>query len=99
MNDLSQSSFFDLSIYLKFYGFTKVYGILSEKAFPLTCIHFYIKVGEKITGGGVYTAGYDLLARTPSTHQLADNKLVSFVFFPMISFVSASKNSFDFMSS
>ena len=59
MNDLSRSSFFDLS-------------------------------------GGVYTAGYDLLACTSSTHSLADNKLVSSVFFPMISFVSASKTSFDF---
>ena len=48
--------------------------------------------------GGVYTAAYDLLTRTPSIHKLADNKLVSSVFFPMISFVSASKISFDFMS-
>ena len=31
--------------------FHKFYGILSEKAFPSTCIHFYTKVGEKITGG------------------------------------------------
>ena len=46
--------------------------------------------------GGVYTAGDDLLARTPSTHLLADNKLVRAVFFLMISFVSASKISFDF---
>ena len=29
----------------------KFYGILSEKAFPSTCMHFYTKVGEKITGG------------------------------------------------
>ena len=27
------------------------YGIISEKAFPSTCMHFYTKVGEKITGG------------------------------------------------
>ena len=49
--------------------------------------------------GGVYTAGYNLLERTPSIYYLADNKLVSSVFFPMISFVSVSNNSFDFMSS
>ena len=29
----------------------KFYVILSEKAFPSTCMHFYTKVGEKITGG------------------------------------------------
>ena len=51
--------------------------------------------------GGVYTAGYGLLARTPGTHYLADNKLFSSesVFFLMISFVSASKIAFDLMSS
>ena len=44
-------------------------AFLSEKAFPSTCMHLYTKVGEKITGlGGVYTAGDDLPAHTPSTH-------------------------------
>ena len=52
------------------------------------------KVGERITGG-CYTAGDDLLVCTPSTHLVADDKLVSYLFFPMIYFVSASKISFD----
>ena len=46
--------------------------------------------------GGVYTAGYDLLARTPSTHELADNKLVSSVLSPIISFVSVCPPSQNF---
>ena len=49
--------------------------------------------------GGVYIVEDDLLVHKPSTHLLADNNLVSSVFFPVISFVSASKISFDFLSS
>ena len=55
-------------------------AFLSEKAFLSTCMHLYTKVVRKSLAGGVYTAGDNLLARTPSTHQLADNKLVSSVF-------------------
>ena len=50
MNDLSRSSFFDLSIFseLQFqFLFRKFYGI----SFWKTCMLLYTKVGEKITGG------------------------------------------------
>ena len=56
MNDLSRSSFFDLSIYLSIY---------------LSSIDMHAslhKSRRKSQAGGVYTAGDDLLARTPSTH-------------------------------
>ena len=45
------------------------FSYVSSLAFlSAICMHLYTKVGEKSQAGRVYTAGYDLLTCTPSTH-------------------------------
>ena len=93
MNDLSWSSFFDLSIYLSifftsliFHSFQNCSLISSPNSgfsfyYVSSIWHFFLKrhfhrhacistqkQERKSQAGGVYTAGDDLLARTPSTH-------------------------------
>ena len=70
-------------------------AFLFEKAFPSTYMHLYSKVRENHRWV-VFTQQETIYLCTLSTHYFADNKLVSSVFSPMISFVSASKISFDF---